>query len=365
MKEALHTTLADIAKAADCSTASVSLALRDDQRVAEATRTRIQALARKLGYKPNPALAALAVRRWGGSPHSQESVIAVVVTGLEDSRVALGRNYFGEPEIIDAVKAQAERMGYKVEFFRLHDYRNPESLKRILIARGIKGLLLTGAHPPPSMKLSFLDTFASVMFGLSFAKPFTHAVESDWNEAIRIAFTTLRNSGYKRIGAVLRPYSLREKRDIILARVLLEREDLAHEAGPQPAVLQLPEDELKQQECFNQWFRQEMPDALIASKNTVLEWARAATPKGSSLPGFVCLYNQGVGHDPRVNCIHHPHHEEGAEAVRMLDHLLRYRLIGIPRYPMQIMVAPSWADGESSRSRSKPERASRSKASKK
>jgi DNA-binding LacI/PurR family transcriptional regulator len=334
------TTLADIAAKLGCSTATVSLALRNDRRVADKTRARVQEVARELGYVPNPSLAALAVRRWGRAPQSNESLIAVVLVGIEASRRQLGRNYFGEPEMIATVKARAARLGYAVEMHRLEDYRSPETLRRILMARGIRGVLLTGAHPPANLDFRFLEDFASVMFGLSFARPFTHAIASDWGAGVQLAISKLRAAGHRRIGLALRPYSLREKRDLILSRALLEFDQLSREVGPQPPVLLLSENEATQKAEFLDWCRRERPDAVLASNSIFYRWLAEISRRRP--PEFACLYNQGTGNIAGLQALHHPHDEEGREAVDMLDHLLRYRLFGIPRYPMLILLPPTW-----------------------
>ena len=49
----------DVARAAGVHQTTVSLALRNDPRLPAATRERIQAHAKKLGYRPDPMLAAL------------------------------------------------------------------------------------------------------------------------------------------------------------------------------------------------------------------------------------------------------------------------------------------------------------------
>src|SRR5438874_7622879 len=57
---ASRVTLKDIARAAGVSHVAVSLALRNHPRIGEATRERIQSMAREMGYQPNPMAAGLA-----------------------------------------------------------------------------------------------------------------------------------------------------------------------------------------------------------------------------------------------------------------------------------------------------------------
>jgi len=342
-------TLADLARLADCSTATVSLALRNDPRVAAGRRVELQKLARDRGYTPNPALAALAARRWAGKADSRESVMAVLSVGLENSRLALGRNYHGEPDLVGAAGKRAKQLGYTVEYHRLHDHKTPETVKRILLARGISGLLLTGAHPTLALTAEFLAGFTSVMMGLTPFKRITHTVESDWAQGIKLAFSKLTGLGYRRIGVLLRPYSSSEKQEIILSRALLELNAQEQTLGPQPKVGLLGSDEARHPVEFRDWYAREKPDAIIASNGDVYRWlgtdSRGTAPAGPK-PAFICLYNQGVATDPRMSCLRHNHGAEGSEAVELLDHLLRSRMVGLPRYPISIMVPPHWQEGD-------------------
>ena len=52
-------TLKQIAARAGLSPATVSYALRGDPKIPPETRERVQAVARSLGYKPNPRIAGL------------------------------------------------------------------------------------------------------------------------------------------------------------------------------------------------------------------------------------------------------------------------------------------------------------------
>ena len=63
--------MVDIAKAAGCSTMTVSLALRGSHEVSEQTRERITKLAKKMRYRPNPYVSALIAQRKHGSQHRE------------------------------------------------------------------------------------------------------------------------------------------------------------------------------------------------------------------------------------------------------------------------------------------------------
>ncbi|HRP04381.1 MAG TPA: LacI family DNA-binding transcriptional regulator, partial [Opitutaceae bacterium] len=58
-----RTTLSDVAKRAGVHVTTVSLALRNHPRLPESTRRRIQSLAKRMGYAPDPLLRALVAYR--------------------------------------------------------------------------------------------------------------------------------------------------------------------------------------------------------------------------------------------------------------------------------------------------------------
>ena len=75
-----------VAAAAGVSLAAVSLALRRDRSIPEATRARIEAAAARLGYRPNPLVAALMADLRGRHPQRDAAhVIAYVESYPSDA----------------------------------------------------------------------------------------------------------------------------------------------------------------------------------------------------------------------------------------------------------------------------------------
>ena len=57
-------TIRDIARQAGVSKSTVARALSNAPRIAPETRLKIRTLAKKMGYRPDPVLSALAANRW-------------------------------------------------------------------------------------------------------------------------------------------------------------------------------------------------------------------------------------------------------------------------------------------------------------
>lgn len=337
-------TLRDVAKAAGFSLAAVSMALRGDARIHPSSRDKILAAARRLGYKRSPTLSALAARRWPRRSRPGGATVAVVAIGIEQDRIDLKPKYFGEPEIVAAVRARAADLGYRCECHRVQDYPSAAALKRILLARGIEGLLLTGGFRLSSIPDTFFEDFACVLVGMSFTHPFVSEVATDLGAGVRIAAQEALKAGYRRPGFVLYPYALREKRELILSHALMELHALARRWEETPAILELPEPLPEARLAFQAWLARERPDVVISSNNNPLDWMPPARRRGRR-PGFVSLFNQGILFRPGIAHVSRHHREEGVQAVELLDHLLRHRLKGLPAYPTVVNIPPEWVGG--------------------
>src|SRR5687768_16285134 len=71
-------TLADVAVRANVHVTTVSLALRNHPRLPAATRERIQALAKKMGFAPDPCVRALVAYRGRMMPRRNPPTLAYV-----------------------------------------------------------------------------------------------------------------------------------------------------------------------------------------------------------------------------------------------------------------------------------------------
>src|SRR5258708_16290688 len=71
-------TMKTIAAQAGVTQATVSMCLANNPRIPPATRVRIQAVADRLGYRPNPYVSALMRIRRQGRAHREMPVLALV-----------------------------------------------------------------------------------------------------------------------------------------------------------------------------------------------------------------------------------------------------------------------------------------------
>ena len=96
--------LKDLAKECGVSVATVSKALNDQPDIAPATRERIRAAARRMGYLPNAAARALKTNR----------TYNLGVLFVDEKQSGLTHEYFSA--VLDSFKVEAEKRGYDITF---------------------------------------------------------------------------------------------------------------------------------------------------------------------------------------------------------------------------------------------------------
>lgn len=128
-------TLSDVATYAKVSTATVSRALNNPEKVSEVKRAHIQAAIFELGYIPDGAARALASRR--------SKIIGVVVPTLDNAIFAT---------CIQALQSRLKQLGYTL-IVASHEYDLCEELHEVktLLQHGIEGVMLVGATHAPEL----------------------------------------------------------------------------------------------------------------------------------------------------------------------------------------------------------------------
>jgi DNA-binding LacI/PurR family transcriptional regulator len=191
-------TMQMVADAVGLSRSAVSLALRNHPSIPSATRARVAEAARRLGYRPNPLVAALMSQHLRLRPRRRRPTIAYVTTHPPDDP---WRNYAAFVQMHDGVVRRAAELGYRVEEFALARLQSsPARLIEILRARGINGIFL--APLPGSLRTLDLDItdFATVGLGMSVSEPVIRRVTADIFQVGRLAAQRCAELGYRRIG---------------------------------------------------------------------------------------------------------------------------------------------------------------------
>lgn len=332
MKPSVSPTLRTLAAELGVSAITVSRALRGHPTVRPALRAKIERLAKRRGYQADPVRAAvLGSLRRRDEPRYLETV-AFVWTHRESSADAE----------FEGVREQAAALGYKVEVVRPWvSALSERDVSRILWSRGIRGVLLapnhSSAHPRYDLEW---ERFSTVLIGSSLVNTGLARVLRDYYQDTKRAVERVRARGFTRPGLVLEN-SIHERTDRRYAAAFAQH---AVRASAAAAALTHIVDSTapvsRQRQAFDRWFAKNRPDAVLADFQPCAHWLQENCPRNP--PPCVRLAlrdgdDNALGIRPDFKRI-------GAEAMTMLDGLLRTRRGGPHAHPVSLLVPGAWQE---------------------
>jgi LacI family transcriptional regulator len=337
-------TMADLAQAAGVGKATVSLALRNDPRIRESTRRRIQALAKKMGYRANPMVALVMSQLRSGSTNQYRGSLALV--GLHITQTIAEQNHTFR-SLLRGFRDRATSLGYQVDHFWADDpllQGNPK-LPDVLQARGTQGVAFLGLPPKatlPNWTESIISHQASVVLGTRPSSPAIHCCSNDQYATAFDAVRQLHRLGKKRPGLVIYPAI-----DAILhgrfSAGFLQSQTTTGESI-QKIAERICWFQPGGQTTFLDWLARTKPDSLLTTHLEIAPWlANSKTP--ASAPALSHL-----DWDPSMigwAGMNQNNETVGANGVDLLSsHLMRGE-IGIPPSAKVLQVESRWVDGDS------------------
>ncbi|HVU35509.1 MAG TPA: LacI family DNA-binding transcriptional regulator [Opitutaceae bacterium] len=334
---ASHATLQDVADRARVHRSTVALALREHPRIPQATRRRIQTIARKLGYRLNPLVAALMQARRTG--RRLKHVTLAFVTDYP-TRFGWRRQHHDRPDFFPGAVQRARDFGYNLEHFWLREPgMTPARFCDILSARAIHGLIISRLPPGThSLDLQW-ERFSVVALGMTLRSPRLHHVTENHFDTAWQAMQQCLDRGYRRIGFV---YAEEDDSPRVGKRWLGAYLAQQIQAAPKdrlPVCPGVPTDAA----TFSAWFRRERPDALLVNHaGPVREWLGRLGRRVPEDVGLVELEDHpengsaGVYYDPA---------KVGALAVEMLVGLMHRNETGVPTDPHEVLLTGEWRAG--------------------
>lgn len=330
-----------IAAAAGVTPATVSLSLANNPRIPVATRERIQALAGRLGYQPNPYVSTLMrLRRQGRSP-SDRPLIGLICA----QRTANGWREHSAPTIRQMHEGAWERVlqrGYRPQEFWLHEAgMSNERFSAMLHTRGIRGLLLgplAEGDAPPELRW---EHFSTVCLSVPWsARSMTTVCNDHYFSSLQVVRECHRR-GYRRPALVLhRDHKLRFQ----------GRWEAGFMMGSDmlPGVRRLAPfyvEDWRRPAALVAWLRHERPDVVITPAAgvlvTPLKRARLRVPQDVGLALLACP-NQG---DPSSG-IYQNGRLVGARAADALISMMERHEHGLPEQATTLMIEGAWNEGQ-------------------
>jgi len=328
-----RTTQSDIAKALKLSTQTVSMALRGHKRIAESTRDRVNAAAKKMGYKPDPTLSALAHYRTKLAKHQTKWERIALLHDWESEDGWLKYSHYRQ--LHAAMKDETEQRGIQLdEFWVGAKGKKISSVLRTLRARGIQSIILAppseGASPCPIQIPR--SQFHVVTFGPDSMYPYLHVIQFDYYENLRLAWGKLWNQGYRRIGLTYKASLGWRTNHAWLAAYLAEKQLAGIPSEDLPAKIQNQDPSL---EALSTWVTQHQLDAVICPNSDTIRLLNKTTPyvKGISMHKV----GDEVGVDP---C---PEHAAFA-AIEILQFEMEHSLLRKSDCNLRTHIPGRWAE---------------------
>jgi LacI family transcriptional regulator len=178
--------LLDVARDAGVSPATVSRAIAQPELVNAATLARVRLSAARLGYVPGGAARALASGR--------SMTIGAVVPTLDSAIFA---------RALQSMQTRLSQHGFQL-LVASHDYNAAAEAEaiRVLLARGVDGLMLVGAERPDAT-WELLDAAGIAVVLTWCGDRRASSVTVDNEKAGRLAAQHLLDLGHRRIGAIV------------------------------------------------------------------------------------------------------------------------------------------------------------------
>ncbi len=328
----------DIAVKAGFSVMTVSLALRGNLRIPEATRTRITRLAEEMGYERDPALASLVAYRQEGAADRQRATIAILTNwsiqdGWQSSRAG--------KRVIEGIEASARAQGYRVETVWLRQPGlTPEQILRPLIFRQIQGVILAPLLLEFSLPEMDLSRFSVIALEPTLGQQNFHFVAPNYFTAIGVVWRALEALGHRRIGLVLTEESAERVRHRWDAAHLIEQQRL-------PAKERIPtlliRDPSRYPQELEPWMSKYKPDVVLSKFGNAANCIRSI---GWRVPEDVSYASLNVEDEPEGTAgINQNREIMGSMAADILHSLILRNRRGEQQHVAGTVINGKWQDG--------------------
>lgn len=319
---------------------TVSLALRNSPEISAATRKRIHAVARRLGYHPDPLLDAFNIHRLQILPRKAEPVLAWVT---DHPTLASLQASPADAALWAAAQQAASLLHCRLDpFFLGPGALTAHRLDSVLAARGLTAAILaclSSRSPQPALDWTRLA--AVRIESLRFDSP-GYVVATDHRNSLRTALAQMRSRGCRRIGLLLED-SVDAPTAELLASGFLPATPLdENPAGP--PVLHL-EGGPGAGALIEPWITDHGLDGILTTSPDYPSLVSTrAIPPARELP-WACL--RICAPSPRVAGMVPRWKQLAEQAVEQLVSLLRTNQHGPPSSPSCTYVSARWQNGSS------------------
>lgn len=339
--EKTRVVLRDVAQRAGVSVMTVSRALRHGRQVSPRLRAKLRRLAARMGYRPDPHLAALVAYRHRSRPRATQAVLAYLTS--YSSREAF-RSIAIAREAFEGAVARGLETGYRVEHVWLRDltkrHRDPSAVLR---ARGIRGLILARL-PSVDMRLDLSwSKFSCVGVGYSVKELIFHTVASHLFQDVLLAFDSAVARGYRRPALVL-SRELDERTQHQFHGAFLARQSTLPAADRIPVLWS---SENVRPGDLRIYLARHAPDVLLSTWPLAWRALQELNLRPPRAIGFVDLCLEKT--DGEIAGVYQNFRRIGRAAVDRLNFLLQIGECGAAEKPEVTALYGEWIDGRTVR----------------
>jgi DNA-binding LacI/PurR family transcriptional regulator len=343
MAEKPRVNIQAIADKVGVSKATVSRALRNLPGHKNATKEKIIAAAKALGYESHPIMSAV----MSSVRFRHTSLISPVIAEIHCQPWDYDRE--GNPESLRrSIHMQAEAQGFRVDEFHWYEPgMNPRRLINIIRARGIRAVIFEHfMEREVNLEGLKLDDFSMVSIGGALLHPKLHRVEVNHYGNMLQVIKILQARGFRRFGVIIP--KIFERSSDFKRSAALHSEDLnIAESDQIPIFFREKTDSQRDLDDLAGWLKRYEPDCVLGVGKDI---PRQLEMLGYDQPGKIAYAHLGwhssytgiAGMSPKWN-------SAGKVAVNLVVDQLTRNEHGVPQDPLWVLVEGEWVDGRSAR----------------
>jgi LacI family transcriptional regulator len=303
------------------------------------TKKRVQAAAKKLGYRPDPLISSLTAQIRRSRISRTVSTLGYITSyplQLEE------HNHW--TEFYHGAREHAHELGYNLDIiWRREPGMTIRKFNRILRARGIRGVIITPLPDALGHIAMDFSRLAAATVGYPLAKPHIHHC-SGWHlQFMALALRKVVRKGYRRIGYTIFPDGDRFASFSFSSRFLLYQSTIPAKQRV-PLLIHPQEKRAPTIQEFHSWYEKYRPEVILCAGYVVEGWMAQL---GLKAPKDVAYANLSlIDKGGAVSGIFERTRKVGACAVDLVVGQIQQNILGVPDIPKSIYIEGEWVEGK-------------------
>lgn len=336
-------TIIHIARKAGVNKSTVSRALRNSPLIAKPTKKKIQALARKMGYRPNMVFSIMGSGNRIKGSKANMMPLAYLYDCDKEGESTLRKS--GE---LTSLTDTARKYGYSLDMYNLEEVRSVRKFEVMLYQMGYCGIIIGRITRENTIVYGLeLDKFTVIFNTNTSWEHKYHRVLGDAYRSVQMAWDNLLASGYRRIGAAICHHQPTLPDDSVRLAAVLERQN--RDAALVECIPPFT-GSTGDLSAFKEWFEKWRPDAVLGFS---IGHYYHLKETGYRIPediGFASLHLHPEDKWCKgISGIRIQDREVSETTISVLDQEIRKRIHGIPEHMLFVHIEPEWVEGKTLR----------------